>query len=159
MEKVPATSFSEEEAVSNAARTPTNQPRKLLQHLYDNGKGARIYLDEKNDSYVQKNLGNAVSMSQVEVVLRGDRYFDSNGTTYIRTEHPDLVDSMGMINDRRKGKGEETSERPPLENDVRAKFLTIKDLERVMLDNPRTGLYAMSTTEGTLYLSSRRCQP
>ena len=43
MEKVPATSFFEEEAVSNAARTPTNQPRKLLQHLYDNGKGARIY--------------------------------------------------------------------------------------------------------------------
>ena len=85
MEKVLATSFSEEKAVSNAARTPTNQPRKLLQHLYDNGKGARIYLDKKNDSYVQENLGNAVSMSQVEVVLRGDRYFDSNGTTYIRT--------------------------------------------------------------------------
>ena len=47
MEKVPATSFFEEEAVCNAARTPTNQLRKLLQHLYDNGKGARIYLDKK----------------------------------------------------------------------------------------------------------------
>ena len=90
-------------------------------------------------------------MSQVEVLLRGDRYFDSNVTTYIRTEHPDLVDVMGMINDRRKGKGEETLERPPLENDVRAKFLTIKELERVMLDNPRTGLYAMIIAKGTLY--------
>ena len=52
MEKTPATRFFEEEAVSNAVKTPTNQPRKLLQHLYDNGKGARIYLNKKNDSYV-----------------------------------------------------------------------------------------------------------
>ena len=34
---------------------------------------------------------------------------------------------------------------------MRAKFLTIKELERVMLDNPRTRLYAMITAEETLY--------
>ena len=66
---------------------------------------------------------------------------------------------MGMINDRKKGKGEETSERPPLENDVRAKFLTIKELERVMLDNPRTGLYTMITAEGTLYYLQEDVNP
>ena len=38
---------------------------------------------------------------------------------------------------------ERVTERPPLENDVRAKFPTIKELERVMLDNPRTGLYTL----------------
>ncbi|MCO5585804.1 hypothetical protein L7F22_039737 [Adiantum nelumboides] len=134
---------------------PRTPPKLFLQHLYDNQKGARIYLNVNNVYYVQENLGSAECLKQVEVELRGDHCFDNNGTAYIQTEYPELVDSMGMINEKGKGKylgyGEETSERPPLENDVKAKFLSIKELERVIADNPRMGLYKMATAEGVLY--------
>ena len=62
-----------------------------------------------------------------------------------------------------KQKEEEVTERPPLENDIRAKFLSKKELERVVVDNPRTGLYLglyrMMKKEGVLYYLHENVNP
>ena len=81
--------------------------------------------------------------------MKGDRYVDKNAIAYLRMEYPNLVDPMGMLG--MKEKTSEVSDRPPLENDLRARFVSIKELERVVVDSPRVGIYKMNTLEGALY--------
>ena len=53
----------------------------------------------------------------------------------------------------------EGNERPPLENDLRVRFVSIKELERVVVDSPRVGIYKMNTLEGVLYYMQEYVNP
>ena len=55
---------------------------------------------------------------------------------------------------------DEGIERPPLENDVRAsRFLFFKELNRIIVDNPKTRLYQLITSLGSLYYMREDVHP
>ena len=119
--KIPEMSFHSCEADVGTSARSGKQVSVLLQYYYTNEKGARIYLDPQNRSYVCEELGHSDIQEQVEPIMNRDRYIDSNAIAYLRMEYPNLVDPMGMLG--MKEKTSEVSERPPLENDLRARFV------------------------------------
>ena len=114
-------------------------------------------MDSDNFHYVREDLGKSTFLEQVNAYYREDRYFDDEGIAYIRTEYPNMVDPMGMIEPR--DKVDAGMERPPLENDVRAKFISIKELERIVVDDPRVGLYRLVTPVTSTYYMREDVNP
>ena len=143
MERYPGMDLHGEMGPIGTSKSHEEKRRMLLQYLFTNQKGARIYLDSDNLHYVREDLGKSTFLEQINAYYREDRYFDDDGIAYIRTEYPNLVDPMDMIEPR--DKVDAGMERPPLENDVRAKFISIKKLERIVVDDPRVGLYRLVT--------------
>ena len=142
---------------AKTSRSYEEGTKMLLQYLYTNPEGAIIYLDTYNLHYVQEDLGKTNYLEQVEAYFRGDRYYDEYRIAYLRARFPRIVDPMGMTGT--KESIDEGIERPPLENDVRARFISIKELNRIIVDNPKTRLYQVITLSGSLYYMREDVHP
>ena len=110
----------------DTSKADEGRVRMKLQYLYTNPNGARIYIDSYNLHYVQEDLGKNEFQDLVEAYFRGDRYYDEQGIAYLRTAFPRTVDSMGF--NGTKDKVDESIERPPLENDSKARFIAVKEM-------------------------------